>query len=361
MTERFIHGGNVYDEPTNGAWLDFSANINPLGLSRAVKQTLLNCLPRIVCYPDPAARRLKQAIADFYRVPPECIVLGNGATELFYLLFFVLRPKATIIPAPTFAEYERAALAANAAPIFLPLDETDNFAIGEQFAASVKRQCADAAVVLGNPNNPTGTLVEPDMRERLLRMSQDEGAWLIVDESFLDFLGHNGEALSFMPYCQKCSRLIVVRSMTKFFALPGLRLGFAVVAPELAAKLNAAKDVWNVNLLAQAAGVAALADTDYIADTVKFVAVEKDFLAAELAKIAALKVFPPTVNFILAKLSGEYSAAAIVAQMRTRGILVRDCGNYRGLNGEFIRMAVRTRAENMRLVAELRNVCEGEQ
>ena len=351
---RFSHGGNVYEEESpTGKWLDFSANINPLGLPNSARQAIISSMADIACYPDPKARKLKAAVAEHYDVPVEQIILGNGATELFYLLFFVMRFSRALIAAPAFGEYERAALAAQTPTEFLPLKQEDGeFRLPtEKIAALLNER---SVLVVGNPNNPTGNLITLDEREKILAAAKKSGAWIIADESFLDFLGQAGQKYSFKPSLKKHSRLIVVHSLTKFFALPGLRLGFAVAAPDTAERLEAAKDVWNVNTLAQAAGVAALSDKAYQEQSTEFILREKEFLANSLRQFANLQVFAPTVNFIFFKITDDASSAEIAAQMRSRGILVRDCANYRALNGEHIRVAVRTRDENLRLVASLR-------
>ena len=352
VTQKFAHGGDVYaEESPVGRWLDFSANINPLGLPETVLNAILSNAPRVINYPDPSARKLYSVVAEHYHAERKGIILGNGATELFYLFFSALRPKKAIIPAPAFAEYERAALAARAEPLFFTLNEEDNFAYR---AEKIPEDTQNAVIVLGNPNNPTGTLIPPAEREKILAAAQKKGAWLLIDESFLDFLTDAGEKYSFKPYVKDYPQLVVVHSLTKFFAIPGLRLGFAVAAPEFARRMNDQKDVWNVNLLAQEAGVAALADEDYIVRSRRFVAQEKDFLAASLAEIPGLTTFPPTVNFIFAKLTAGHSSAELTKKIRERGILIRDCGNYRALNGQYVRAAVRTRAENLRLVAAMK-------
>ena len=350
-TERFTHGGNVYDFSPVKAWLDFSANINPLGLSAAVREAIIGNLPQIVNYPDPDAKELIRAISRRYHAKKENIVLGNGATELFYLVFFALRLPTVLIYAPAFSEYERAALAAKTAPVFLPLSKSDNFALPVR--RTIDEVAKGTAIIFGNPNNPTGTLAAADIRDEILTAAQKSGSWIIVDESFLDFIGERGTELSFMPFVEKYPRLVVVRSLTKFYAVPGLRLGFAVASAGFAAEMNAAKDVWNVNLLAQAAGVAALNDEEYAAATVKFVAEEKDYLERKLGSLAGLKVYPPTVNFILLEITSSKTAGEVAAKMREEGILVRDCGNYRALSDKFMRVAVRSRSENEMLVEKL--------
>lgn len=350
IIKRFEHGGNVYDRPPSGGWLDFSANINPLGLSSKVYTAILERVKDIVHYPDPTARELKEAIAEHYELPIERIVLGNGATELFYLLMQTLRPKSVLIPVPSFSEYERAARAVNAAVSFWELEEEQGFALDPlKFFSQVALERPEM-VVLGNPNNPTGNLISKELWQDFLARLKDElGAyrpWIIIDESFLDF--REDDALYTARHIED-DHLVVIQSMTKFYALPGLRLGFGVMNEKLVERLELSKDVWNVNLLAQGAGLTALTDDAYARKTITTVAHEARFLYDELSELPFLKPYCPTVNFILCKLS-RGTGAQLAETMRGKGILIRDCANYPGLDDSYIRLAVRTHDENVRLL-----------
>lgn len=354
--ERFVHGGNIYEPSENGqAWLDFSANINPLGLAEQVRQAILSHVGDVVHYPDPQARELRAALASFYEVPEHAIVLGNGAAELFYLYFHALRPRRVLLPVPSFSEYERAALAAGSEIEYLPLRAERSFRISaEELLTAAQRTGADV-LVLGNPNNPTGTSF---LREELVMLSERLtaiGCSLIVDESFLDF--HRDEPCYTLRWdAARLPHLFLIRSLTKFFALPGLRLGFAIAQPALIRVLERHKDVWNVNVLAQAAGCAALGETAYQRETRALVAEESAFLAREIAFFPGVRVYPSGVNFLLVSFASTEVAAASVDGLRRRGILVRDCSNYPGIGGGFLRVAVRKREENERLLAAWREV-----
>ena len=354
-SSRFDHGGNIYAPRSEDAppWLDFSANINPLGLAASVRKAIADNIDAVIHYPDPMARELKASLADHYGVPEESIILGNGAAEIFYLFFAVKRFKRVLIPAPTFSEYERAARAAHTDVNYFMLKATENFALdAERFCAQARQQQADV-VCLANPNNPTGNLIPPSQWQIWVTGLQDTGQWIMLDESFLDFLP-DAESYSLLRQAATQERLLVVRSLTKFFALPGLRLGFAVAPPSLVREINAAKDVWNVNVLAQKAGVAALADTAYQEESRRLVAVEKEFLSVELAKLPGWKIFSPAANFILADVSNTGQSGLSWAQaLRRQGILIRTFTDYPGLTENYIRLAVRSRAENETLLAAL--------
>lgn len=348
----FTHGGNIYEEkPPGGSWLDFSANINPLGLAPAVRKAIEDNIANVVHYPDPEARELKAALSRHYGVAGDRLLPGNGAAELFYLFLQTVRPRRVLLPVPAFSEYERAALAAGAEVSYHCLRAEQGFLLDVRALARQSRAEECDAIILGNPNNPTGGLVTREEILELLQLTADAHApWLVADESFLDFRA-DAAAYTVRDLAAAEPRLLVVQSLTKFYALPGLRLGFGVGRPELVRRLEGGKDVWNVNLLAQKAGVAALAEREYAARTQALVAAEGQWLAAELRKIPGWQVYAPTVNFIFARLPGESSAAA--GCLREQGILVRDCSNYPGLDAHYLRFAVRTRAENRQLTAAL--------
>ena len=341
---KFQHGGNIYSS-TGAAenFLDFSANINPLGLSEKVLQALQENLRGVVNYPDANATELKNAISRRYKVSAENLILLNGAAEFFYLYFQVLRPRKVLIPVPSFSEYERAARAAGCEVEYFFLREEDNFQLDAEKILQQKCDC----IILGSPNNPTGNLISVEEVKKI-----SDAIPTVLDESFIDFLNVES-AKNFAG-----KNLVVVQSLTKIFALPGLRLGFAVAEKNLAEKFNAAKDVWNVNFLAQKAGVAALADEKFLSATRNWIEVEKKFFVERLGKLP-VKIFEPTANFVLFKVQTEKVAAEILKQLRAEKILLRSCENFAGLDGRFLRSAIRSREENILLLDKLQKIFGG--
>ena len=354
----FEHGGNIYSKcPSGGKWLDFSANINPLGMPGSVKNVIIEHIGDAVNYPEPDSPRLKAAIAESYGIDPSCIVPGNGGAELIYLCLYVLRPKRVLVPVPSFGEYERAARAAGAETEFIKLDpQKDFFMPWEELYNKAREQ---DCIILGNPNNPTGNMFPREDLEALLKVCEDKDCHLIADESFLDFREDRREH-TLIGLCPAFRNLTVIRSMTKFFAIPGLRLGFAVTNDDFRERMEQGKDVWNVNLLAQLAGVAALSDREYAEKTRKWLPTEREFMANELRAIPGIEVFSPTVNFVLIRFREEsQETGRILSGMRERGILLRDCGNYRGLPPEgYLRVAVRSRKENAIMLEALKKTAE---
>lgn len=330
--ERYEHGGQVYDVAGKlGDWLDFSANINPLGLSDKVLQTLKENLRGVMNYPDPQATELKRAISERYDVPSSQLVVLNGAAEFFYLYLNATRPARVIIPVPSFSEYERAARSAGCDVKYFFTKAEENFSLDVDKLEVNANDC----VIIGRPNNPTGNLISVEEVLRLAKVAR-----VIVDESFIDFL--DVESVRRLV----SSRLAVVQSLTKVFAIPGLRLGFAVAEKNLAERLNLSKDVWNVNFLAQKAGVVALNDDDYLRRTRAWLEAERKFFVERLSNLRGVEVFAPSVNFVLFR---HKRAQRILTELRREKILLRSCANFVGLDETYLRSAIRSRKENQRL------------
>ena len=341
--EKFEHGGQIYN--AIGAaenFLDFSANINPLGLSEKILSALQENLRGVVNYPDANATELKNAISQRYKVPAENLVLLNGAAEFFYLYFQVLRPRKILIPVPSFSEYDRAARAAGCEVEYFFTAEEENFKLDTEKILQQKCDC----IILGRPNNPTGNLISVEEVKKI-----SAAVPVVLDESFIDFL----EVESARSFTGK--NLSVVQSLTKIFAIPGLRLGFAVVEKNFAKRLNLSKDVWNVNFLAQKAGVAALSDEKFLSDTRSWLEVERKFFVERLSKFP-VKIFLPSVNFILFRLATKEMAQVVLKKLRDRKILLRGCENFVGLDGRFLRSAIRSRRENILLLDALQEILE---
>ena len=340
----FEHGGNIYNtEGQTENWLDFSANINPIGLSETVKTTILNHIDGLVHYPDPQARELKSAIAKRYSIELENIITLNGAAEFFYLFFNTFKPQRVMIPVPSFSEYERASKAADCEVRYFATYAENSFNISFDELIEIIRSEDINCVVLANPNNPTGNLLESREIIELL-----EGVeFVVIDESFVDFLG---DEYSIRQLTKSYSNLVVVQSLTKFFAIPGLRLGFAIADKAVINRLELGKDVWNVNYLAQKVGTAALNDVDYINKTRCWIAAEKVYITNRLCSIEGIKYFEPTVNFVLMKFKTVDIALKMIDTLKSHKILVRSCANFPGLDGSYIRMAIRSHEGNCKVL-----------
>ncbi len=357
MEKRFEHGGNIYQSGApKGTWTDFSANINPLGLAKTVRDAISSHIDTIIHYPDPQGRQLKKLLAEHYAVPYENLILGNGAAELFYLYMHAFLPKKVLIPVPSFSEYERAAVAVQADIQYVYMNPDDGFAMPWE---RMYHLCGAAdCIIMGNPNNPTGTLIPSSLLEKFIQAAKEAKTDIIIDESFLDFRS-DAEKYSVCSLVSSYDNLFVIRSLTKFYAIPGLRLGFAVVHGTKSNTLEKHNDVWNVNSLAQAAGTAALRDSTYRYMSRKYLASTAASLYNKLRTIDGIFVFPPTVNFLLIHSERrKLDAAAIASQLRAYGILIRNCANYPGLDKYYFRLAVRTNEENNKIFQALKKIFE---
>lgn len=353
-----VHGGNIRKARAHYGFpkevLDFSANINPLGLASSIKSAILQELDDIVNYPDPEAAQCKQAIAGYYGLPVQQVVIGNGAVELIYLLAHLLRPQRVLIPAPTFSEYERAIRSVDGEIDYFPLQDEGDFRIDPELF--IHKLNSVHMCFLCNPNNPIGNIMQQATLEKIISGAAQFGVWVVLDESFMDFVPNSAE-ITCRHLVSRYDNLIIIHSLTKFFAIPGLRLGFGVMPEEVARSLELAKDPWNVNSLAQIAAVSALQDRIFISDTVTLIQMEKQFMFHELNKIAGITAYWPTVNFVCFRLNHpQFNSRALADATARRGILIRDCSSFPGLDDHYVRVAVKQRAENQRLLCVLRDL-----
>lgn len=352
--ERPSHGGDLNRARRHFGRevLDFSANINPLGPPPGVWTALQQALPEIVHYPSPTAAPLREALAAYLGVHPGNLALGNGSIELIYLLprLFPLEP--VTVPAPGFSEYEYAARLAGRSCRRLYL-RPPQF----QWEASelLPAAAAGGLLFLCSPNNPTGTLIQPPLLNRLLEVLPAT-ALLVMDEAFLEFLDDFAD-LTLLYRAIQDRRLLVLGSLTKFFALPGLRLGYLCGHPELIAQINRQLPPWNINSLAQAAGLAALADRDFQARSRQYLKTAREEFYQALKDFPGLEPLPPTANFIFCHLGPQWPPAGpLLEALGQRGFLARNCSNYHGLDDRYLRLAVRRREENQALLAALRDL-----
>lgn len=336
--------------------MDFSANLNPLGPPRALLDALAAAatdVRELARYPEPDAASLRRALGAHHAIDPAAIVVANGAAALIGVAAQVAMGERCIVPLPAFSEDAHALRRANVALVPIALDAADDFALpAETIARRLVDAQADAALVT-TPHNPSGALVTRDVVCQLAERAQAVGATLVIDEAFVDFVPEH----SAIGLAATMSNTIVVRSLTKFFAVPALRVGFAVCEPVLAARMRAALPSWPVTTMAMRALGAALGDAAYADHTRATVARERRTLLAGLHAMS-LRAFDSAANFILIELPPECSAAALTRELvGAHRIVVRDCTSYVGLRADrYVRVAVRSASENSRLLDALRRV-----
>jgi len=347
------HGGNIHAVLQQagcefGEIIDFSANINPLGPPEWLRAMVSRELDKVLHYPDPDYDDLVQEIARFYMVTPEQVIPANGSTELLYILPRVLGCTRAVIPVPSYIDYVRAVELAGLEVLPVVLKEENDFRLDLQKLAGIIKD--DDLVIFASPNNPTGSMVKTESIKALA--ADFPQATFIIDEAFLDFV-EGGVSVG-----GKLPNLITLNSMTKFFGVPGLRLGFGMMSTAIAAKVKKTMPPWTLNSLAQTFGIECLRDERYHQQSRKYAATLREQLASELKGFGELTVFPSHANYLLLRLKNGLTAPELAQKLLQHGILIRCCDNYNGLDERFFRVAVRTEAENARLVSALQAVLE---
>ncbi len=323
---KVAHGGNLFAICRERGWdwrdvLEASASINPLGPPEGAREAIINALDRIVCYPEQSPAQLAEKLAAEWRVHPEQILLGNGATEVLHFYARVRLQNRVALAVPTFSEFHRAWPKAE----LVPWNDPSNWP-------------RDALLAYTQPNNPIGRIAPP---------VTSWPAGLLIDESFIEFTG----AESAVERTAGDDGLLVLRSLTKFYALPGLRIGALVGSRKMISGLRAFREPWQVNVFAEAAALAAVEDRDHARRTVEFVTAERARMAERLADIRGLKAATSCANYVFAYM--EHSAANLAEWLLDRKILIRVCTGTPGIRGEAVRFAIRTRPENERLLDAL--------
>jgi threonine-phosphate decarboxylase len=354
-----LHGGNIYDMAQQyklraDAIIDFSSNINPLGPSPRVLRALRSHLRWISRYPEMQAQGLVRHLARFHGIPEEAIVVGNGSTALIYRLPYALLVKSALVLHPTFSEYERAFGLGGCRIDMVMRDEANGFRAPWQRLFDGLRR-GYGVVILCNPNNPTGDVMPKDELAEFVEEAARLGTVVVVDEAFMDF----HEEATLKHEALRRGNLIVLRSMTKLYALAGLRLGFLVASPPLAKRVREADEPWSVSALAQLAGRESLKDRNYLRRTLELIATERRYLTEQLGLIPGLVVYPSVTNFLLMKITRPgWDAPRLQQGLIRHGMLIRDCRSFPGLGGSFMRIAVRGRKENSRLLGALQRTFE---
>ncbi|MBI9080770.1 MAG: cobyric acid synthase [Pseudodesulfovibrio sp.] len=345
--QKFAHGGNLRRMAelagcSTDEIIDFSANVNPLGPPPWLGQEVGQTLQSIDSYPDPDAHDLLMAAAETYKIWPTQVIAGNGASELLFAIAAMGGYRQAIIPSPTYVDYARACKTHRLTTLEVPMDE--NFQVN--FPAMGSLLTTPSLVYLCSPNNPTGTTFSSaDLREVASMFPQSR---FIVDESFAEFLPVNSDRL----IRNRPSNVITVLSMTKFYAIPGIRLGLAFADPDIILKLKQCMPAWSVNTMAQKVGARCLRDRQYAAHTREQTGLLRKSLASGLRQIPGIKVYPGEANYLLCRMErvGQDATPLQERLLMEHRIAIRLCGNYEGLDNNWFRVAVRNQDDNERLI-----------
>lgn len=346
----YTHGGDILTAQNqyHGPVLDCSANLNLLGMPPAVRTAAEGAVAQAVHYPDPFCRALAAGIAQRDGVRPEHVLCGNGAADLIFRFCFALRPQKAVVTAPTFSEYEQALAAAGCGVAHHLLREEDGFAVT---AALLDGLTEDVDVLfLCNPNNPTGRPVDAAVMDRVLEHCREKRIRMVVDECFLE-LTDGGPGLGLAHRIEEFPNLLLLRAFTKSYAMPGLRLGYCLTADaSLMERLKLCAQPWSVSGPAQAAGLAAIGEPDWPAKARSAVAVERPALETGLRELGCT-VYPSWTNYLLFRVPG---VSDLKERLVVRGVLIRSCANYVGLEPDFYRVCVHTHDNNRRLLAAMK-------
>lgn len=339
------HGGYFGDSEKK--IIDFSVNINPLGVPDTLKEKLKKSIDNLESYPEIDGISAKNTLSKKLNVDREDIILGNGATELIYLFAKTFKPKRVLIVEPTFTEYERAFYLNESEVYHFKCNENDEFKINIELLLKDIDEIRPETVVICNPNNPTGIFTEWESMKFVLDKLKTMSGSLFIDESFIDFTEKHSYIAMIEDY-----PIFILRSMTKIYAIPGLRLGYGLANKTIIEKLNKYKEPWTINSLALDSVEVLIDDNRYIEETKKWYTSEKKYLKENLKQIKSLTVYESEGNFFLCKLK-KSNSIELRDYLLKLGIYIRTCEDFYGLDDRFIRIAVRSREENIVLIEKL--------
>lgn len=349
------HGADIYTAAEKTGKnkediIDFSSNINPLGIPESVKKACVNSIGNSSKYPDINSRELIRSVAEQENVPEDWIFASNGAAEAIFRIPLFLKPKKGIVTAPAFSEYESALRVAECEVAYYNLREEEDFKIQDDIL-----NCIDSStniVFLCNPNNPTGQVTDFEITEKIIAKCKKFNAVAVIDECFLDFEENKAE-YSAVRLLGKYDNLIILKAFTKIYAIPGIRLGYCMCSNEqIIEGLKISGPPWNVSNIAQAAGIAALQEKDYVRKTVEYINEQRKYLEEELNRLN-FKTYSSHANYILFKINNDLD---LKNKMLEQGILIRSCSNYNNLDNSYYRVAVKTKEENIHLIKALRKI-----
>lgn len=336
--------------------ISFSANVNPLGISYQLRSTLADNLDAITTYPDREYTALRTCIATYAGTQPENVIVGNGSTELISLFIQTKHPKKALVLGPTYSEYEREIALGGGTTLYYPLKEEHEFHMDvEDFCSHLSDQLE--LLVLCNPNNPTSTAITCSQMRRILDACLQYGIFVMVDETYVEFAPEEKDVTS-IPLTNYYTNLIILRGTSKFFAAPGLRLGYAVTGnQDLIKAINTRKNPWTINSLAEIAGRLMFPDEEYIRHTRELICGERDRLYNELSTWDSVTVYEASANFILMKIRKPgVTSQDLFDHCIRKGLMIRDCSTFPFLDDHFVRFCVMLPEQNDRLLEAFKEV-----
>lgn len=342
---KHVHGGDVYKYKD---CIDFSANCNPLGTPKGVLEAGIEGLQQVFQYPQVGYWPLRNAIAQYEAVTAEQVICGNGAAELIFSLSKALKPKKALLLAPTFAEYEQALRSEECEIQYYYLKETTGFELQEDFLNALRPDLD--IVFICNPNNPTGILTKQDFLHKVLKKCLKNQIFLVIDECFQDFI-EEPENYTLKKEISKYSNLFLLKAFTKRYAMAGIRLGYGLCGNQaLLEKMEGCVQPWNISTIAQNCGIAALKETEYVAQGRELIFQERAYLRKEMSRLG-LRLFHSEANYIF-----FYGSEDLFEKCLEKKILIRNCSNYEGLKSGYYRIAVKQHKENEKFIQALQEI-----
>ncbi|MGE4283639.1 MAG: threonine-phosphate decarboxylase CobD [Clostridia bacterium] len=360
------HGGNVYNAGSQynldiNEILDYSANINPLGVPQTLQQAIINNFDLLTHYPDPDYMNARRSLANWHGIEKSNIIMGNGATEIIFLLMEVFKPRKILIPCPSFSEYEQAAITAGCKVEHYRIKEEEDFIINVQdLINNIHKEIE--MLILCNPNNPTSQIIKKDKMKEILSFCRENGITVVIDEAFIDFTDEQLH-LSMVDQLEIYPNLFIIKALTKFFAIPGLRLGYGIAGERFIKRMEHKKQPWTLNNFASMAAEILPHDVEYIRVSSQWIKEEGVRFFQLLSKIEGIKVFKPSSNFILIKLLDPHLTSGILCdKMMGNGILIRNAENFTFLDKQYIRIAIKDGRSNDIFIQRLKQtLMEGKQ
>lgn len=336
--------------------ISFSANVNPLGISWKLRSALCEQLDAITAYPDREYTALRRCIASYAGTHPENVTVGNGSTELISLFIQTYHPKKALILGPTYSEYEREITLGGGTTLYYPLKEEDNFCMNVPDFCSHLNDSLDL-IVLCNPNNPTSTAITRSDMRQILDSCLQHGIFVMVDETYVEFTDEQDQ-ISSISLTNYYTNLIILRGTAKFFAAPGLRLGYAVTGnQDLIQAINTRKNPWSINSLAEIAGRLMFQDEEYIQQTRSLISSERDRIYRELSGWDTMKVYRPMANFMLCRITRpDTNENMLFDHCIRKGLMIRNCSTFPFLDSSYIRFCFMNPDQNNRLLSAFQEV-----
>ncbi|MBS7007189.1 pyridoxal phosphate-dependent aminotransferase [Anaerostipes sp.] len=332
--------------------IPFGGNVNPLGISPLFRKSLIDHVDAVCTYPDRDYKSLRTALSLYTKAPLEHIITGNGVTELISLTMHLIRPKKALLLSPTYSEYMREISMIGGSCQEYELSEASDFNLDLEDLKSYLTDDIDLFAFC-NPNNPTSSALSRNETAEILSHCKKHNIFVLVDETYVEF-APDMDGITAVPLAENYDNVLILRGTSKFFAAPGIRLGYGISGNlKFLKAMEDRKNPWSINTLAALAGEAMFMDTGYIEETKAYIEKERQKCRDRLSPSASLKIYPSYANFLLVRLMDGTSSYEMFERCIKKGLMIRDCSSFDGLHGEYIRFCFRRSEENDMLLDTL--------